>query len=135
MLYGYEDLQNDWWEEYRRNRLSQFGTLLVYVSVTPSELAAVEFSGFRSLPATSRTLTALSSSDEDLTKDERKQISEAVAVDEAILIRFRVKARAFLDLVAETQSRIHPFRSDQIKDLNNLILEKIEVASAAARGC
>jgi hypothetical protein len=51
------------------------------------------------------------------------------------LIRFRVKARAFLDVVADTQARVHPLRGDQIKDLNGLILEKIEIVSAAVPGC
>ena len=29
MLYGYEDWQNDWWADYRRRKLSQYGTSLV----------------------------------------------------------------------------------------------------------
>ena len=41
--------------------LRQFGTSLVYAALTPSELAAVELSGFRALPALDRSLPVISS--------------------------------------------------------------------------
>jgi hypothetical protein len=36
MLYGYEDWQNDWWADYRRRKLSQFGTSLVFAALSPA---------------------------------------------------------------------------------------------------
>lgn len=120
MLYGYEDWQNDWWEEYRRRKLSQFGTSLVYAALSPSELAAVEQSGFRALPALDRSLRVISSFDDDLTEDERRQLG-------SILIQFRVKASTFLCLMANPRERDHVVGAEQIKDVNALLLEKIEV--------
>ncbi|WP_296387353.1 hypothetical protein [Reyranella sp.] len=122
MLYGYEDWQNDWWADYRRRKLSQFGTSLVYAALSPAELAAVEFAGFRSLPALDRPLPVISSFDDDLTEDERQRLG-------SILIRFRVKAAPFLSLMANPRERGHVMRADQIKDVNGLLLEKIEVVA------
>jgi hypothetical protein len=85
-------------------------------------LAAVELSGFRSLPALDRRLTVIGSFEDDLTEDERRQLG-------SILIRFRVKALPFLDLVSNPQERRHVLRADQIRDVNGVILEKIEVVA------
>jgi hypothetical protein len=120
MLYGYEDWQNDWWAEQRRRRLLQYGTLLVYAALTSSELAAVEHSGFRALPALDRSLPVIISF--DLTNDEWRQLGST-------LIRFRVKAGLFLKLTANPQERVHTLRADQIKDVNALLVEKIEVVT------
>jgi hypothetical protein len=120
MLYGYEDWQNDWWAEHRRRRLLQYGTLLVYAALISSELAAVEHSGFRALPALDRSLTVISSFEDDLTEEEKQQLGPT-------LIRFRVTAGLFLKLVANPRERGHVLRADQIKDVNGLLLEKIEV--------
>ena len=100
MLYGYEDWQNDWWADFRRRKLSQFGTSLVYAALTPSELAAVEHAGFRALPALDRPLVVITSFEDDLTEGERQQLGSA-------LIRFRVKAGLFLKLTANPQERVH----------------------------
>jgi hypothetical protein len=118
MLYGYEDWQNDWWAEHRRRRLLQYGTLLVHAALTSSELAAVEHSGFRALPALDRSLPVIISF--GLTDGERRQLG-------SILIRFRVKAGLFLKVTANPQERVHTLRADQIKDVNTLLVEKIEV--------
>jgi hypothetical protein len=120
MLYGYEDWQNDWWAEHRRRMLLQYGTLLVYAALTSSELAAVEHSGFRALPVLDRSLPVILSF--DLTEDERRQLGST-------LIRFRVKAGLFLKLTGNPQEREHILRADQIKDVNGLLMEKIEVVS------
>jgi len=120
MLYGYEDWQNDWWAEHRRRRLLQYGTLLVNAALSSSELAAVEHSGFRALPALGRSLPVILSF--DLTDDERRQLGST-------LIRFRVKAGHFLKLTANPQEREHILHPDQIKDVNCLLVEKIEIIS------
>ena len=91
MLYGYEDWQNDWWAEHRRRLRLEYGTVLVYAALTSSELAAVEHSGFRALPALDRSLPVILSF--DLTDDEQRQLGST-------LIRFRVKAAAFVGLLA-----------------------------------
>jgi hypothetical protein len=122
MLYGYEDWQSDWWAENRRRMLLQYGTLLVYAALTSSELAAVEHSGFRALPALDRSLPVIISF--DLAEEERRQLGSA-------LVRFRVKALPFLNLVTNPRERGHVLRADQIKDLNGVLLEKIEVVTAA----
>jgi hypothetical protein len=123
MLYGYEDWQNDWWAEQRRRMLLQYGTLLVYAALTSSELAAVEHSGFRALPSLARPLAAIWSQADDLTEDERRQLGPT-------LIRFRVKARLLLKLSDNLQGRRHVLRAEQIKDVNALLVEKIEVVAA-----
>lgn len=125
MLFGYEDWQNDWWEEHRRKKGHQYGSSLLYVALAPFEMAAVEVSGFRALPAVDRSITVISSSEDDLTGEERQQL--VADVDGSVVVRFRVKTRAFLGLVTTMRERSHRLRSDQIKDLNGLILEKIEV--------
>jgi hypothetical protein len=130
MLYGYEDWQNDWWEEYRRRRLSQFGTTLVYAALAPSELIAVELSGFRALPPLDRPLTVISAFEDRLEDEERQQLRQAV--DQPTLVRFRVTAHAFLLLSGTPRERIHFLRADQIKDVNHLLLKKIEVLSGPA---
>ena len=123
MLYGYEDWQNDWWAEYHRRKLHQYGTSLVYAALTSSELATVEHSGFRALPALDRFLPVISSFEDDLTDDERRQLGSS-------LIRFRVKAGRFLQLTDNPRERGHTLRADQIKDVNALLVEKIEVVTA-----
>lgn len=120
MLYGYEDWQNDWWADDRRRKLRQFGTCLVNAALTSSEMVGLEHSGFRALPALDRSLTVIVSLDDDLTEDEWRQLGPN-------LIRFRVKLRAFLELSAHPQGRSHTLRADQIKDVNTLLVEKIEV--------
>ena len=120
MLYGYEDWQNDWWAEHRRRMGLQYGALLVYAALTTSELTAVEHSGFRALPVLDRPLPVILSF--DLTEDERRQLG-------GTLIRFRVKAGRFLKLTANPQEREHILRADQIKDVNGLLVENIEVVS------
>ncbi|HSI00508.1 MAG TPA: hypothetical protein VLA02_07895 [Reyranella sp.] len=127
MLYGYEDWQTDWWADYRRRKLSLFGTILVYAALSPVELAAVEFSGFRTLPKLDRPLLLISSSDDDLSENERRQLTQTL--DQSSLIRFRVNARPFLDLREAPQARMHCLRADQIKDVNELLLEKIEIVT------
>jgi hypothetical protein len=118
MLYGYEDWQNDWWAEHRRRMGLQYGTVLAYTALTPSELAAVEHSGFRALPVLDRSLPVILSF--DLTDDERRRLGST-------LIRFRVKAGLFLKLTGNHQEREHILRADQIKDVNVLLVESIEV--------
>jgi hypothetical protein len=125
MLYGYEDWQNDWYAEHRRKNLIRFGTFLVYVALTPSELAAVESSALRALPAIDRDLRVIGTSEEDLTVNERQQLLSEVA--QGTLVRLRVKALPFLGLVADGRERVHSIRGDQIKDLNAALLENIEV--------
>jgi hypothetical protein len=120
MLYGYEDWQNDWWAEHRRRMGLEYGTLLVYAALTSSELAALEHSGFRAFPALDRSLPVILSF--DLTHDERRKLGST-------LIRFRVKAGLFLQLMAGPQERAHTLRPDQIKDVNDLLVEKIEIVS------
>jgi hypothetical protein len=58
----------------------------------------------------------------DLTDDERRQLGST-------LIRFRVKAARFLKLTGNQQEREHILRADQIKDVNVLLVDKIEVVS------
>jgi hypothetical protein len=122
MLYGYEDWQNDWWAEYRRRKLSQFGTCLVYAALTSSEMAELEHAAFRALPALDRSLTVISSFDDDLTEDEQRQLGPT-------LIRFRVKAGRFLKITGNPQEREHILCADQIKDANSLLVENIQVVS------
>jgi hypothetical protein len=124
MLYGYEDWQNDWWAEHHRRMHHQYGTSLVYAALTSSELAEVEHSGFRALPSLDRSLPVISSFEDDLTEDERRQLGPT-------LIRFRVKAGLFLKLTANPQEREHILRADQIKDVNGLLVDKIEVLTAS----
>ena len=123
MLYGYEDWQNNWWADYHRRTLHQYGTSLVYAALSPSELAEVEHSGFRALPALDRSLPVITSFEDDLTDEERHQLGPT-------LIRFRVKAGLFLKLVDTPRERAHILCGDQIKDVNPLLTEKIEVVPA-----
>lgn len=91
---------------------------------TSSEPAEVEHSSFRALPSLDRSLPVISSFEDDLTDDERRQLGST-------LIRFRVKAGLFLKLTANPQEREHILRADHIKDVNGLLVDKIEVLTAS----
>ena len=125
MLFGYEDWQNDWWIENLRKSKLKFGTLLVHLAVTEAELAAIEEVGYRALPLRTRSLTLVSSMGDEVDDDEPERLMEADGV--AALVRFRTKARLFLELVSEKQERRHELPPDRVKDLNRLILDEIEV--------
>jgi hypothetical protein len=127
MLFGYEDWQNDWWIEDLRTRRHQFGTSLVCLAVTAAELAGIEHAGYRALPPTTRMLKLVSSFDDDPEDKQARRLLETV--DAVALVRFRVKTRPFLDLVAEKQERLHTLSPDRIKDLNRLIVEDVEVVA------
>lgn len=127
MLFGYEDWQNDWWIENIRQKKYQFGTFLIYLAVSASELAGIENSGYRALPPMNRTLRLASGFEEDPDDKEPQRLME---MDGAVaLVRLRVKAKAFLDLVAEKQDRFHQLPADRIKDLNQIIVENIEIGT------
>lgn len=125
MLFGYEDWQNDWWIENICKKKYRFGTLLIYLAVTGSELAAIEEAGYRALPFRTRSLKLVSSTGDEVDDDEPERLMEADGV--AALIRFRTKALRFLELVSEKQQRLHELPPDRVKDLNRLILDEIEV--------
>lgn len=124
MLFGYEDWQNDWWIEELRKSKQQFGTLLIYLAVTEAELAATAEAGYRALPPRTSGLKLVSSMSEEPDDDEPRRLMEADG--SAALLRFRVTARPFLELVTEKQERRHELSPDRIKDLNRLILGEIE---------
>ena len=127
MLYGYEDLQNDWWITDLRKRRLQFGTLLVYLAVTAEELAGIENAGYRALPPTTRTLKLLTSFDGNAEDEATQNLMGAAGA--ASLVRFRVKARLFFDLVPEKQERLNVLPPGRLKDLNRLIVDDIEVVA------
>ena len=66
----------------------------------------------------------ITSFEDDLTNDERQQLGPT-------LIRFRVKAGLFLKLVENPRERSHILRADQIRAVNALLAEAIEVVPAA----
>ena len=112
MLFGYEEWQNDWWIEHLCKHRNKFGTLLVYVALTSDELAAGAALGNRSLPPLKRSLKLFTAFTEDLSDDEYKrslQTSEA-----HVVVRFRVKALPFLDLVGNKRAAVHELPSDRI---------------------
>jgi hypothetical protein len=125
MLFGYEDWQNDWWGEHLRKQRNKFGTLLVYLAVTTQELAAIAAQGHRSLPPMTRSLKLFAAFTEDSSDDEHRRSLQAS--DTHALIRIRVKALPFLDLVGTKQAAAHGLPIDRIPELNRLILEAIEV--------
>ncbi len=129
MLFGYEEWQNDWWVEHLRKRRSKFGTLLVYLAVTSSDLAGIESAGYRSLPTTTQPLNLVSAFEEEQDDEGPRQLT--YATDAVALVRFRVKALPFLELVSEKQQRFHELPSERIKDLNRLIVEDIEIVIKA----
>lgn len=90
-------------------------------------MKALEHAGFRSLPALDRPLTVISSFDDDLSDSERLSLGEAL--DRPTLIRFRVQARPYLDMRANSQERVTLLRADQIKGVNDLLSEKIEIVT------
>jgi hypothetical protein len=125
MLFGYEGWQNDWWIEHLRRQRSKFGTLLVYLAMTAEELAAVAALGHRSLPPVRRSLELFVAFTEDSSDDEHRHSLKTS--DRHTLVRLRVKARAFLDLIGNKQAAVHELPADRILELNRLILEAIEV--------
>ena len=62
--------------------------------------------------------------------DEGSRKISRCPVNSSSLIRFRVKARLFLELTDNPRERGHTLRADQIKDVNALLVEKIEVVTA-----
>lgn len=127
MLFGYEDWQNDWWSEQLRQRKRQFGTLVVHLAISASELAGIENAGYRALPPMNRTLHFVSDFEEAPDDKEPLRLMEA---DGALaLIRLRVKAKAFLDVVEDGRDRFHQLPPDRIKDLNRILVEDIEIVT------
>jgi len=125
MLFGYEDWQNDWWIEKIWQRKYQFGTLLVWLAISDLELAGIENAGYRALPPMNRTLHLVSEFEEDPNDKEPLRLMEA---DGALaLVRLRVKAKAFLDLVEDGRDRFHQLPADRIGNLNGILVENIEV--------
>jgi hypothetical protein len=133
MLFGYEDWQNDWWIESLRKRGQQFGTILLYLAVTASELSGIEHTGFRALPPMNRMLTVGSALGDEPSGDELQRLG--CTDDWLSLVRFRVKARAFLELIGMKQERFHRLPPNRIKDLNRLIVESVEIVTNRDRLC
>lgn len=126
MLFGYEDWENDWWIEHRRKREREFGTLLAYSAVSSTDLAAIEHSGFRTLPPT-QTALKIAVFSEAPESHELSRLLESEGA--AALVRFRVKTRRFFDLVNHEQGSLHEIPADRIKDLNRVIVSDIEAVS------
>jgi hypothetical protein len=125
MLFGYDDWQNDWWiEDIRKSRL-KWGTLLVYLAVTASDLAAIENAGCRALPLPTNVIKVAIGTWEEPGNEEPQRLM--AATDAFALVRFRVKARPFLELTGHKQQSIHELSPDRVKDLNRLIIEDIEI--------
>lgn len=75
----------------------------------------------------SRTLHLVSEFEEDPNDKEPLRLMEA---DGALtLVRLRVKAKAFLDLVEDGRDRFHQLPPDRIKDLNRILVEDIEIVT------
>jgi hypothetical protein len=128
MLLGYEGWQNDWWTEERGRRGLLFGKLLLHLAVTAEELVAIESAGRRALPPGTRTLRLLSAAMADLDERERRWLMAGEGL--TALVRFRVKARAFLlEVAGDPQAARHELPPERIKDLNRLIDGEIEVLS------
>jgi len=126
MLFGYEDWQNDWWIADIRRREREFGTLLAYSAVSSADLAAIEHSGFRALPPVQAALKIAAFLEAPESHEPLRLLESEEA---AVLVRFRVKARHFLDLVSVRQGSLHELPADRIKNLNRLIVGEIEVVS------
>jgi hypothetical protein len=125
MLFGYEEWQNDWWIEHLRKHRNKFGTLLVYVTLTSDELAAIAALGHRSLPPMRRSLKLFTAFAEDSSDDEHRRSLQTN--DAHVLVRFRVKALPLADLVGNERAAVHELPADRVPELNRLILEAIEV--------
>lgn len=127
MLFGYEEWQNDWWIERFRQRKYRFGTLLVHLAVSAPELAGIENAGYRALPPMNRTLHLVSEFEDDPDDKEPLRLMEVSGA--VALLRLRVKAKLFLDLVEDGRERLHQLPPSRIKDLNRSLVEDIEVVT------
>lgn len=125
MLLGYADWQNDWWIDDIRRREREFGTLLAYIVVTPDQLAAIEHSAFRAMPMAVGGLRIAVS----LEAEDDKELQLLKTAEAPVLVKVRIKARQFFDLVGFKQATRHELPADRIKDLNRAIVGEIEVIS------
>jgi hypothetical protein len=132
MLFGYEDWQNDWWIEHLFKRRLKFGSFLVYLAVSASDLAEIETAGYRALPRSQSALKLVTAMSEEPDDAEPQRLMDAP--DVAALVRFRVKARPFLKLVSEKQERFHELPPDLIKELNRCIIDEIEIVTRREAG-
>jgi hypothetical protein len=82
--------------------------------------------GFRALPPLDRTIEVAASFADDLEAEEKQRLMRSA--NGTILVRLRTKALPFLDLMPDPRERFNQLPADRIKDLNGLILEKIELA-------
>jgi len=123
MLFGYEDWQSDWWIDDISQRRVLFGSLLVYVAVSASDLAEIEISGYRALPPP-KSIAKLFVTASEEPDDEVQQLM--IGTEAFALVKFRVKARSFRRLV-DKGGRVHELPPERIKDLNRCIIGDIEI--------
>lgn len=129
MLFGYEAWQVDWWIEDLRRRNKAFGTMIVWMAVDASTLSGIEFAASRALPRQTGNVRLVCSMD-DL-PDEVEPVNLMDTSSAVSLVKFRVKARRFLELIGASaeQRRFYELPPERIVDLNRLIVGEIEVVA------
>jgi hypothetical protein len=131
MLFGYEEWQNDWWLADIRKRRGSFGCAPISRFVSADELAWIDAAGYRALPPTEDAFLAVSLTYDQPDYDAARR---AMQSDGAVaLIRFSVRARAFLDLVDGQSGPDYAIPAKHIRELNRHIVGEIEVIVRAAR--
>lgn len=122
MLYGYEEWQNDWWIDDLRKRRREFGCVRLGCAVGAAQLAWIERTGCRALPATPLILSGASGEDDHALAQQLTNHPDAIA-----LIRLSVKSRPFLGLVNDQPGPEFAVPAERVVDLNRNIVGEIEI--------
>jgi hypothetical protein len=124
MLFGYEEWQNDWWIEDLHKRRREFGCVPLCCVVSPAQLASIEQTGCRALPATHLILTGAVDEEDDAVA--RRLASDP---DATASIRLNVKSRPFLDLVDGQPGPEFTIPAGRVVDLTRNIVGEIAIVA------
>ena len=133
MLFGYEAWQVDWWIDDLRRRNKVFGTIVVWMAVDATTLSGIEFAACRAVSRPTANVRLVFSLDEPPDEGELGSLMEAA--EAVALVKFRAKARHFLELIGASAENkpFYELPPELIADLNRLIVGEIEVVARPGR--
>lgn len=125
MLFGYEDWQNDWWIEHRRQRGGGYSGAAFCCAVTAEGLRWMEQAGFKALPPICGEALALFAFDPDYAT----QSADMLGADPEVvaIVRFSIPRRTLTDTIDLQGAGPWRFPASRIPDLNRALDGSVEL--------